>query len=133
MTDQLLRENTSVTGGQVAIRFPGDNTTQARSNAGAGADVDNDMYPPVGWEQHWHIDGLGDHNVKGKQSFFGDVRNFTALVWDVCHSICICAVYFITAICNGSAKQVGVVLQDATEEFMGNLVVYPGSHTGCKS
>ena len=75
VVDQLLQENTSVTGGQIAIRFPGDNT--------AG----NDFEVPQNWENHWHIDGLGDHNVKGKQSFFGDIRNFTALVHTLfCHN-----------------------------------------------
>jgi hypothetical protein len=66
--DQLLQEHTSVAGGQIAIRFPGDNT------AGENFAV------PKDWEKHWHIDGLGDNNVTGRESFFGDVRNFTALV-----------------------------------------------------
>lgn len=88
--DQLLKESTSVSGGQIAIRFPGDNTN------GSNFQI------PNGWESHWHIDGLGDHNVSRSRSFFGDIRNFTALV--------------------------GVVLQDVNQEFMGNLVVYPGSH-----
>jgi hypothetical protein len=67
-TDQLLRENTSVSGGQIAIRFPGDNTSG------------NNFGVPKDWERHWHIDGLGDNKVNGRQSFFGDIRNFTALV-----------------------------------------------------
>lgn len=81
MTDQLLREDTSVGAGQVAIRFPGDNTTQGAGGAARGGTEDSNYFQiPPGWEQHWHIDGLGDHKVKGRQSFFGDVRNFTALV-----------------------------------------------------
>mmetsp|Transcript_19964 Transcript_19964/g.33645 ORF Transcript_19964/g.33645 Transcript_19964/m.33645 type:complete len:338 (+) Transcript_19964:121-1134(+) len=88
--DQLLSESTGVTGGQIAIRFPGDNTSGT------------DFKVPQHWERHWHIDGLGDNQVNGRQSLFGDIRNFTALV--------------------------GVVLQDTPDEHMGNLVVYPGSH-----
>lgn len=66
--DQLLQESTGVTGGQIAIRFPGDNTSG------------NDYQVPPHWERHWHIDGLGDNQVNGRQSLFGDIRNFTALV-----------------------------------------------------
>jgi len=87
--DMLLGSYHPVGGGQIALRFPGDNT------------VGHNEVPP-NWQDHWHIDGLGDHANKQKSSLYGDISNFTALV--------------------------GVVLQDACEDFMGNLVVYSGSH-----
>lgn len=78
-----------VGGGQIALRFPGDNT------------ADDNFSLPRGWEHHWHIDGLAT-NSKAGGTPFGDINNFTALV--------------------------GIVLQDATEDNMGNLTVFPGSH-----
>lgn len=77
-----------VGGGQIALRFPGDNTSDTNFNI------------PNGWERHWHIDGLA--TKERSHTPFGDINNFTALV--------------------------GIVLQDAVEDNMGNLTVYPGSH-----
>lgn len=78
--------------------------------------VENYQIPP-NWQYHWHIDGLGDYKDKQKSALFGDINNFTALVgkedpYDL-HVI---------------FHPLGVVLQDAEEDYMGNLTVYPGSH-----
>ena len=54
-------------GGQIALRFPGD-------NAGPNFEV----YP--GWENHWHIDGLSTPDSTQNSIPSGDIHNFTALV-----------------------------------------------------
>lgn len=78
---------------------------------------------PPSWANHWHIDGLGDYENKTRTAMFGDINNFTALIgniYSLCDFCCLCdhcCLFFV-----------GVVLQDADEDFMGNLVVYPGSH-----
>jgi hypothetical protein len=54
-------------GGQIALRFPGDNT---------GPDFE--LYE--GWEKHWHIDGLCTPNSNNNSIPSGDIHNFTALV-----------------------------------------------------
>lgn len=65
--ETLIGPFTGGGGGQIALRFPGD-------NAGPNFEV----YP--GWENHWHIDGLStpDSNLNSIPS--GDIHNFTALV-----------------------------------------------------
>lgn len=63
----LIGDYGPVGGGQIALRFPGDNTGE------------NYQIPP-NWQYHWHIDGLGDYKDKQKSALFGDVNNFTALV-----------------------------------------------------
>ena len=51
---------------------------------------------PPNWQDHWHIDGLGDHANKQKSSLYGDISNFTALVGMVVY---ICFSMFICVLC----------------------------------
>jgi hypothetical protein len=65
--ETLIGQYTGGGGGQIALRFPGDNT---------GPNFE--LHP--GWENHWHIDGLSTPNSTQNSIPSGDIHNFTALV-----------------------------------------------------
>ena len=88
-----------VGGGQIALRFPGDNCPDDVPN-GKG---EVPQWHFEGVRKAWHIDGLANDFLPGVTDHFGEIHNFDVLV--------------------------GVLLSDVPKPMAGELCVYPGSHT----